>query len=1156
MNILLKTSKIRIADTFPGMIILRRQTRPWIAYPVNFFGRISYTNIKKIIKEILMMKKFIIVFFVMPAFLSLSILAVTGIDTKDTRLLSQPAVSKNRVAFVYADDLWTADIDGTGVRRLTSAKGTETNPVFSPDGKWVAFSANYDGNVDVYIVPAVGGVPQRLTYHPGGDGVRAFTPDGSAVLFTSGRSVFTRNFTQLFTVPVKGGFPTALDIPNAFRAAYSPDGKEMAYTPLREVFNQWKHYRGGTVSRIWIYKFSGHSVEQIPQPEGRCNDTDPMWIGAKIYFRSDRKGEFNLFCYDTTSKKIEQLTQYTDFPILKASQGEGKIIFEKAGYLHLFDLTKKSARRLKIGIAADLREVRDRYAKGAAYIRNAAVSPSGVRAVFECRGEIVTLPAKKGDPRNLSNTAGVHERSPSWSPDGKKIAYFSDESGEYQLHVGSQDGKGEVKKYQAAGAGFYNAPVWSPDNQKISYTDNSRSLYWIDLESGKCKKIDSDYQYVPGVVAGFRGNWSPDSNWITYAVNTASLMRRVYVYSIEQDKSYSISDGLNDAAGPVFDKSGKYLYFFSSTDAGPVVNWFAMSITDMNMNRSIYMAVLRKDIPSPLAKESDEEEGTEKKDKGEKGKEKGKKGKDKDEKDSKEKKEPFSIDFDGIDCRILALPVPGGHYSHLQVGEEGNLYYLEFSSGGRSFEFRRADKLHKFDMKKRKSQVLLAKVNEYYLSADKKKVLYQSGRSWAIAGAAAKIKPGDGTLKTGDIRIKIEPAAEWRQIFNEAWRINRDYFYDPNMHGADWQAMQKKYSVFLPHLACRGDLNRVIQWMCSELAVGHHFVFGGDRLERAERVPGGLLGSDYAVENGRYRFKKIYGGLNWTPDLRSPLTEPGVAVKTGEYLLKVNGADVKFPENIYRFFENSAGKIVEITVAASPDGKDARTVKVVPLTEENSLRNRDWIEGNIKKVDKATGGRVAYVYVPNTTTAGHIYFKRYFFPQVHKEAIIVDERFNGGGSVADYYIDLLRRPYACHWATRYGADIKTPNASIQGPKVMLIDENAGSGGDLLPWMFRKFELGKLIGKRTWGGLVGNLGAPTLMDGGFVSSPNLGIWTEDGFIVENVGVPPDIEVEQWPADVIKGRDPQLEKAIEVIMKELKNKPPQKCKRPPFPIRVKK
>lgn len=1092
-----------------------------------------------------MKKRFNITFFAVLFVFCLSLSAVTGINVKDTRLLSQPAVSKNHIVFSYAEDLWAAGIDGKGVRRLTTAKGAETSPVFSPDGRWIAFSANYDGNVDVYLVPVEGGIPKRLTYHPESDFVRDFTPDGSTVLFCSARNVFTRRFTQLFTVPIKGGFPRALEIPNAFRAVYSPDGKRMAYTPLVEVFLQWKNYRGGTYSRIWLYTFSNHSVEQVTQPEGCCNDTDPMWMGGKIYFRSDRNGEFNLFSYDTTSKKIEQLTEYSDFPILKASCGGGKIIFEQAGYLHLFDPVKKSAQKLTIGVAADLKEVRTRYAKGANFIRNAAVSPSGARAVFEFRGEIITLPAKKGDPRNLSNTTGIHERSPAWSPDGKQIAYFSDEGGEYKLHVRSQDGKGEVKKFKVMGAGFYNDPVWSPDSSKISYTDNSKSLYWIDLKSGKCRKIGADYSYLPGEFPDFKANWSPDSKWITYALSTPSLMHRVYVYSIEQDKAYPVTDGLSDTVDPVFDKNGKYLYFFSSTDAGPVVNWFDMSNEDMRMTRSIYLAVLRKDIPSPLAKESDEEKETKKKDNG--NKEKGKEEK-------KGEKEPFSIDFPGINFRILALPVPPGNFFNLQAGDEGNIFYLEAPSGSGTYNPKTT--LHKFDLEKRKSEMLLPGVNNYFLSANKKKILYRARRSWAIADAKGKIKPGEGTLKTEAIQVLIEPAAEWRQIFDEAWRINRDYFYDPNMHGIDWKAMHEKYSVFLPHLSCRDDLNTVLQWMCSELRVGHHAVFGGDSLERADRVPGGLLGADYAIENGRYRFKKIYGGLNWTPDLRSPLTEPGVDIKVGEYLLKVNGIDVKPPQNLFRFFENTAGKIVEITVGNNPDGKDSRTVKVEPVASESALRNRDWVEGNIKKVDKATGGRVAYVYVPNTTTTGHTYFKRYFFPQVHKEAIIVDERFNGGGSIADYYIDILRRPFACHWGTRYGVDMKTPSASIQGPKVMLIDETAGSGGDFLPWMFRKFKLGKLIGKRTWGGLVGNLGFPILMDGAFISAPNVGIWTKDGWIVENEGVPPDIEVEQWPAEVIKGRDPQLEKAIEVIMAELKKNPPEKYKRPPHPIKVKK
>ena len=462
----------------------------------------------------------------------------------------------------------------------------------------------------------------------------------------------------------------------------------------------------------------------------------------------------------------------------------------------------------------------------------------------------------------------------------------------------------------------------------------------------------------------------------------------------------------------------------------------------------------------------------------------------------------------------------------------------------------------KFTLKERKAEDILEGVNWFEVSADKKKILYMSRNMYGIIPAGPKAKPGQGRIETGAIEVRIEPRAEWKQIFHEAWRINRDYFYAANMHGADWEAMKEKYSIFLPHLSCRSDLNQVIQWMCSELAVGHHRVGGGDFLAEPKRVPGGLLGADYAIENGRYRFKKVYGGLNWNPELRSPLTEPGVDVKDGEYLLAVQGREIRAPENIYSVFENTAEKLVEITVGPNPDGRGSRTVQVVPLSNEYALRNRDWVEGNMNRVDEATNGRVAYVYVPNTSTLGHIYFKRYFFPQVNKEAIIVDERFNGGGLVADYYIDLLRRPFVSYWHMRYGDDIKTPGGSIQGPEVMLINELAGSGGDLLPWMFRKFKLGKLIGKRTWGGLVGTLGFPVLMDGGYVTAPNLAIWTEDGWVVENVGIPPDIEVEQWPADVIAGKDPQLEKAIEVILEELEKNPPKKAKRPPYPVRIKK
>ena len=1066
---------------------------------------------------------------------------LTGeIDTKDTKLMSQPAICRNHIAFVYAGDLWVTDIDGANVRRLTSDDGLESNPVFSPDGKLIAFSAQYDGNTDVYVVPVEGGVPKRLTWHPDPDNIRGFTPDGAAVLFASPRFVFTRRYTQLFTVSVKGGFPEALPIPNAYQATYSPDGTRLAYTPLSERFRQWKHYRGGTVSRIWLYTSSDHSVEQIPQPEGRCNDTDPMWIGDKVYFRSDRNGEFNIFSFDTKSKVIKQLTSYTDFPILDASAGEDNIIYEQAGHLHVYNIRAGQSKKLTIGVAADLLEVRPRYVKGTEYIRNASISPSGARAVFGFRGEIVTVPAEKGDPRNLTNTTGVHERNPVWSPDGKSIAYFSDESGEYQLFIQPQDGKGKVRKFKLGGSGFYAAPVWSPDSRKISFTDNARTLYWLDVKTGAVKKIASETLYEPGAFGTVRGVWSPDSKWIAYTLNTAAYFQRVYLYSIAQNKSYSVTEGLSDVSDVVFDESGKYLYFFASTDAGPIKHWFAMSNADMRMTRAIYLATLRKDIPSPLAKESDEEEGPEQEEEKE---------------DDKKKKavETLSIDFDGLSDRIISLPVTAGNFFSLRAGTEGHIYYLEAPPTAAGPGANGTD-LHKYDLEEREDKVILSEVNSYQLSADNKKILYRSGDSWGIAPLADQIESDKGELKADAIEVLIDPRAEWDQIFHEVWRINRDYFYATNMHGADWNAMRKKYSPFLPHLACRSDLNRVIQWMCSELAVGHHRVGGGDFYHDPEEVPGGLLGADYAIKNRRYQFKKVYGGLNWNQELRSPLTEPGVGVKAGEYLLAVNGEELFSSTNLFSLFENTAEKIVEITVGPNPNLKKSRTVKVVPVPSESALRNRDWVEGNIKKVDKATGGRVAYVYVPNTTTLGHTYFKRYFFPQAHKDAIIVDERFNGGGLVADYYIDILRRPFICNWHMRYGADLKTPSASIQGPKVMLIDETAGSGGDLLPWMFRKLKLGKLIGKRTWGGLVGMLGFPVLMDGGSVTAPNLAIWAEDGWVVENVGVPPDIEVEQWPAEVIAGHDPQLEKAIEVIMGELQANPPVKMKRPPYPVRV--
>ncbi|MBN2205829.1 MAG: PD40 domain-containing protein, partial [Candidatus Aminicenantes bacterium] len=1078
-----------------------------------------------------------------------------AVDTKDTRLLAQPAVGASRIAFVYANNIWLADLDGRHPRQITSDLGVENSPAFSSDGKWLAFSGQYEGNVDVYIMPAEGGVPRRLTWHPGPDLCQGFDADGASVYFISIREMATPGTGGLYRVPVQGGFPEKLPIPSVRRAAVSPDGRFVAYNPLADAFTQWKHYRGGRTSEIWVLKLSDLTVEKIPQPEGRSNDVNAMWSGDRIYFLSDRAGEFNLFAFDRKTKDVRQLTRFSDFPVLGASIGTGRIVFEQAGYLHLFNQETEKTTKLTVGVSADLLELRERYARGARWVRSGSISPSGARAAVEFRGEVVTVPAEKGDVRNLTGTPGAHERGPVWSPNGKSIAYVSDESGEYELLVRAQDGKGEPKRYAIQGAGFYDALVWSPDSRKISFADNSLTLYWVDIETGAVKKIAREYYYGP-----FRGRttgtvWSPDSKWIAYTLDTKASIQQVHVYSLDQDKSFPVTDGLSEAAEPVFDSSGKYLYFLGSTDAGPVKNWFDQSNADMRMTSSIYLAVLRKDLPNPLAKESDEEKPA---DKADESKKDAKAADKKDEaKADKKPDETFRIDFEGLDHRILALPVPGGYLWNLQAGEEGQVYYLETKTveGGAPVEEQGlAGALHRYDMKERKDDVVLPEVEWYQLTADKKKIGTMRQRSFSIVPAAGKPEPGKGRLNLEAIQVRVDPAAEWKQIFDEVWRINRDYFYDPGMHGADWPEMRAKYAAFLPHLSCRNDLSRLIQWLCSELAVGHSYSGGGDQLFEPRRVPGGLLGADFAVENGRYRFKKVYGGLNWNPELRSPLTEPGVDVRAGEYLLAVGGRDLRPPVDPSSLLETTAGKIVEIKVGPTPDGKGSRTVQVVPVADEYALRNRDWVEGNLKRVEEATNGRVAYVYVPDTATFGHMYFKRYFFPQADKDAIIIDERFNGGGSLADYYIDFMRREYYAMWATRYGNDYRTPNAMITGPKVMLINEMAGSGGDFLPWLFRKFGLGKLIGKRTWGGLVGILGFPVLMDGGRVTAPNLGIWTEDGFIVENEGVAPDIEVEQRPADVAAGRDPQLEKAIEVVLKELKAAPPKRPTRPPFPVRV--
>jgi tricorn protease len=1086
-----------------------------------------------------------------------------GLAQEKPLLMRQPSMSRTQIVFSYAGDLWIAPRGGGEASRLTTGVGNETSPQFSPDGTTVAFTGEYDGNVDLYTIPASGGVPKRVTYHPGADGLAGWTPDGKQLLFASQRASSSGRFARLFTMPVDGAFPSEVPLPMGYAGSYSPDGTSLAYEPIPRAFGAWKRYRGGMASQIWIANLSDSSVEKIPRADS--NDFNPMWISDKVYFLSDRSGPITLFVYDTKTKKVAHLIQNNGLDIKSASAGPDGIVYEQFGSLNIHDLKSGKTKPVNITINGDMLSLRPKYEKVGTRISNAAISPTGARAVFEARGEIISVPAEKGDARNLTNTTEVAERDPSWSPDGKWIAYFSDESGEYQLHLRDQKGMGEVKKINLGNppSFFYN-PTWSPDSKKIAYSDKRLNIWYVDIEKGQPIKVDT-------MSRGFSlaASWSPDSRWIAYAKPLKSWYNAVFVYSLEDGKSVQITDGLSDALNPVFDKGGKYLYFTASTDIGPSVFGFDMSSYSHRTTRSVYVAVLKKTDPSPLAPESDEEKvadekpsekSSEKKDgdtggQGDKEKEGEKKP---DAAQSMaggakpgDKKEPpkVTIDFDSISQRILALPPPNRNYVGLAAGKPNTLFIVEFTDGAQGAT------LHKFDLEKRKFDKALDNINGFELSANGEKMLYRQQQNWFIAGTATlgtpAFKPGEGKIKTDEMEVYVDPRAEWDQMYRETWRIERDFFYAPNYHGLDLQATAKKYEPYLASLAHRADLNYLFQEMLGELSVGHLYVQGGDTPD-PKRVPGGLLGADYKIENGRYHFARVYNGENWNPNLRAPLTQPGVNVVAGEYLLAVKGRNLTANDNIYSFFESTAGKQVVIKVGPNPDGSGSREVTAVPIQNEIGLRNLAWIEENRRKVDKMSDGKLAYIYLPDTAGGGYTFFNRYYFSQLDRQGAVVDERFNSGGQAADYVIDYLKKPLMSYWAVRDGDDWREPFGVMPGPKAMLINEYSGSGGDYLPYMFRRAQVGPLIGKRTWGGLVGIGGYPNLIDGGSVTAPHFAFYTPEGkWEIENHGVAPDIEIEFDPKAWREGRDIQLEKAVSWLMEEMKKNPPKPVQRPPYP-----
>lgn len=1063
-------------------------------------------------------------------------------------LLQQPTMNKTQIVFVFGGELWSVGRNGGDAIRLTTGVGIQSNPYFSPDGKWIAFSGDYAGNTNVYVVSADGGVPKQLTFHGGADTVEGWAPDGKSVLFESGRNAFSNDGGNLFTVPVTGGLPTVLPFPLAFEGSYSADGNEIAYRPVMFPWGTWSHYRGGTESKIWIAKLSDSSTEEIPR--GDWNDFDPMWAGDKIYYLSDEKGQFTLYEYDTATKKESEAVQNNNgLPIREASAGPGGIIYSQFGAIHIYDIATGREHPVTIRVAGDFPQVMPHLDSVERNILSSGISPTGVRAVFEAHGEILTVPVEHGDIRNITNTPGIADRNPAWSPDGNSIAYFSDESGEYALHIKNQNGMGDLKKIGLGNPpSYFYDPEWSPDSKKIAYTDKRLSVWYVDLDKGTPVLIDSDVFETPEM--SLDPKWSPDSQWIAYTKLLENHMHAVFVFSLATGKSTQVTDGMSDARYAAWDKSGKYLYFTASTNVGPTTAWLDMSAFDHTVTRSAYVMVLAKDLPSPLAPESDEEKAAA--EGGKKGPDQAAAGNDGAEKAKKEETPKVTIDFENISQRILALPIPARDYQGLSAGKAGEIFLAELPAGAGDGGFGPPGLVvSKFEMKTKKTTPLISGVQTFSLSFNGEKFLYRQGEHWGIAGTNAPAKPGEGMLKMDDMKVWVDPRVEWKQMYHEVWRIERDFFYAPNFHGLNLEKTEAEYAKYLPGLASREDLNFLLNQMLGELNVGHMFVLGG-AIPTVPPVRVGLLGADYSIENGRYRIAKVYSGENWNPGLEAPLTQPGVNVAAGDYILAVDGRELQGTDNIYSFFLDKAGKQVVLKVGPNVDGSGSRDVTVVPIASETAVRHRDWIVHNMDMVNKLSDGKLAYVYLPNTSDEGFTYFNRYYFAQVNKQGAVMDERFNQGGSIANYIIETMQRKLTSYWYTRQGQIFNSPLDAIFGPKVMIINQFSGSGGDFMPWAFRHVGLGPLIGETTWGGLVGIYGYPPLIDGGFVTAPRVAFFNPNGtWDVENHGVPPDVPILLDPKAWREGHDTQLEKAVAVALEELKKNPLPKPKVPPFP-----
>ncbi len=1073
---------------------------------------------------------------------------------EETLLLRNPDISKDHVTFVYGGDIWIADKNGQNAKRLTTNPGVELNPMFSPDGSQIAFTGNYDGNTDVYTIPVSGGEPKRITFHPTADLVRGWLND-KEVYFQTTREFDYSLGSRLYKTSLTTDLATPLAMPEAYQGSPSADGRYWAYIknsdPTERDRVAFKRYRGGGMPSIWIFDTKTKNIEVIPGEN--CNDVKPVWLGSKVYFLSDRDKIVNIFSYDIKTKKVDKLTNYTDYDVRTLSGRGGELVFEQDGRINILDLPSNKINTLKIAVSADPLHKRNKYVNMDSDIRNFNISPTGQRALFESRGEIISVPKEKGDARNISNSPSSHERFPAWSPNGKWISYLSDKNGKYQIVLRDQKAMDNATYIDLGEGLFYFEPTWSPDSKKLFFNDAHLNLYYVDIDSKNVVLVDSDkLASITGRTRNhFQPSWSFDSNWIAYVKSLNNGVDAIFMYNLATKKTHQVTDGMSEVSQPVFSNDGKYLFFTASTNTGLTNSGLHMSAYDRSPNYSVYAFILSKKTPSIFKNESDEEvvkvENVEptkedsKKDTGKKSKEDSKK------EDVKVAAKPatkkLEVDFDNINSRIIALPLPAGYYR--LDGSVDNM--LTYQRGGT---------IGAYDLAKMEDKSLVDNARAFRISADGKKMLYTTGRDFFIVNAGQKPTPNTGKIKIDNIKFEVDPAAEWSQVFNEVWAMQKEFFYVENMHGADWDAVKAKYEKYLPYVNHRSDLGYVLNEMMGELVVGHAYIYPGDQPS-SPSVSTGTLGADLEEVNGVYKINKIFTRLDWNPEFKAPLAEPGLNITEGSYIVAVDGQKLTKDINIYKLLENKVGKqvVLKINTKPSTDGGREVVVKPISFSNEIDLRRMDWVETNRKKVDQLSNGQIAYVYMPNTGREGYTNFNRYYFSQMDKKALLLDERNNGGGSVADYVIDLLSRDLIAGWGIRDGKSFTTPGNGIYGPKAMIINENAGSGGDMMPYMFRHKGLGKLVGRTTMGILVGISGYPPLLDGGSITSPNFGVFDLNGnYIIENEGVAPDIFVEQLPKDLLEGRDPQLEKTVKLLLEEIKTYPYKELRKPKDPVRV--